>query len=158
LEDHVVYGQKHLRGGALNCALLDALPDIAFGKCNVEALLSKADEYLEKLTTNNLASIARLALEAGEHGEEMRRFVLSGYPTPLVQLVQAGLKFRASVTGMANSVAMTALEEFRLNKDESYWSITVNHCLEIKLERYAETLETYFGMRIDREQRLLIFV
>jgi hypothetical protein len=157
LTDHSGFGQRHLRGGALKCAILDMLPEIASDGYSIEDLLARANSYLEQLTINNLASIARLA-EAGQHyGAEMATALLPRLPSPLALVVEAGMNFKRVNPG-AVAVPLGELEGYRPNKSDAYWSLTVNHCLDIKIEKYADSLERYFGMKIDRETRMLSFV
>jgi len=156
LTDHAAFGQRHLRGGALKCAILDMLPEIATDDYSIEDLLSRAKEYLEQLTMNNLASIARLAEAGQRYGAEMMNALLPRLPSPLGLVVEAALNFKRA-NPAAVSVPLSELEGYRPNKSDQYWSLTVNHCLAVRIERYADNLERYFGVRIDRERRVLLF-
>lgn len=157
LISHGSNGQKHMRGAALRCAILDALPSIENGTYDAGVLLKLADEYLQRFSVHNLESVARLAVAGQQYGSEMRSVVFPRLPNDLQLVVKAAMEFRRSNPGV-KSIPLQDLEAWRPNKEESvYWSTIVNHLLELSLEKYADILDRYFGMRIDRLARTLYF-
>jgi hypothetical protein len=147
---------KHIRGGALNCAVIDSLPEfVKLRQANLEEipsslvdqLLQKADDYTDKLVNINLESIANIS-KTLESDEQLQTMLFELFPKYLKAIVLAVKKYKESNSSVGKEISLSSLENFYDHDQYSYWSNVECNLAKSNIDLHNSNLDKYFGFKI----------
>jgi len=127
---HFELAYPHIRGAALNCAIIDFIPMLVKVKTTGEEdslliieLLATAEEYLKEIITINLESIANMASAE----EDVTELIFAQLPKYVQELILAVNQFRQKNPTFSREVSLDVIEQHSLNQYYPYFSAVSNH-------------------------------
>jgi hypothetical protein len=155
LDTHGAGANKHIRGGALNCAIVDVLPELIptiqshsqSSKETIDVILQKADNYLNELIRINLESISNI-LETYEKEWQMQKIIFDMFPKYLKNVIRAIKAYKDNNTNAGVEVNLSSLKTSFNQDSQNYWSTVENNLSNCNIEKHNEELDKYFGFRV----------
>ena len=150
LTEHAESGYRHIKGTALNCAIIDLFPKFVKRKIEKKQIdtfetMTKAEAYLAKILVINLESIANMSsLE-----EKILHIIFKQLPEYLKDLVLAVNEYRKEKGNV--KVSLKDLSAYYQGVYYKYWShITniINQTSPSTIRRYNRILEKYWLFRL----------
>ena len=127
---HFELAYPHIRGAALNCAIIDFIPRLVKVKATGEEdsllileLLTTAEKYLKEIITINLESIANMASVE----EDVAELIFTQLPKYVQELILAVNQFRQKNPTFSREVSLDVIEQHSLNQYYPYFSAVSNH-------------------------------
>ncbi|MCW3983198.1 MAG: hypothetical protein NWE96_04305 [Candidatus Bathyarchaeota archaeon] len=156
LRTHGYGAYRHIRGGALNCAIIDMLLEFVNLRQNnagiskeiVEQLLVKADGYVGQLVNINLESIANIS-KTLETEWQFQMMIYEKFPNYLKDIIATLKAYKEqNVEQLGEEVPFAKLEGYFNQDNNRYWSNVECNLANSNIETHNLLLSKYFGFKV----------
>lgn len=155
---HFELGYRHLKGAALNSAIIDVIPRLVKVKVTgkednflIIELLGKAEGYLKEIIAINLESVANMASAEGDIAD----IIFEQLPKYIQELTYAAGEYRKK--GLrSREILVNNLDSYSLKQHFQYMSQVVNALDNISAGKISDNnriLEKYWWFRIVRKEQ-----
>jgi len=159
LTTHFEFAYPHIRGAALNCAIIEFIPRLVKIKATSEEdnlliteLLTTAEKYLEEITTINLESIANMSSAE----QDVNELIFAQLPKYIQELILAVNQFRKKHPVPTREVSIDVFESHLQRTHFDYISQITNNLDNISQETidyYNNLLAKYWWFRIIQKDK-----
>jgi len=158
IRTHSENSYRHLRGGALKCALVDHLPELIFSqqlKENIpEALVNKiiedSENYLKQLIAINVESVGNMT-QLLESEQQVSKIIYQSLPNYIKEIILTVKNYKKITRkeDIPPSINLTNLGSVMTKKYYSYISEVIKMLDRIHdISKYGNYLDKYFGFTI----------
>jgi hypothetical protein len=156
LRTHGYGAYRHIRGGALNCAIMDLLLEfVKLRQANagipqetIDHLIFKANEYTSQLVNINLESIANIS-KTLETEWQLQAMLFQKFPKYLKDTVTTVKAYKdQNKEHVAEEVTFASLEKYFNQTGGNYWSNVECNLSNSNIETHNMILAKYFGFTI----------
>jgi len=160
LQTHGGGGYRHTRGGALNCARIDFMPELvklkstAFGDfpdVRITEILNMADEYLARIVQSNLEAIGNIP-KVLEKESLLQQIIYERMPKYVREILLTVKVFKETAVKCSmeidDEVPFSALKASHQKIHYPYWSNVESSLKLSNIEVHNLYLDNYFGFRI----------
>lgn len=156
LRTHAYGSNRHIRGGALNCAIMDLLLELVklrqanagIPQETIDHLIFKGNEYTSQLVNINLESISNIS-KTLESEWQLQAMLLQKFPKYLKDVVATVKAYKEQNKGnIAEEVTFASLETYFQQTNNNYWSNVECNLANSNIETHNVILGKYFGFQI----------
>ena len=160
---HARGAYQHLRGAAFSCAVVDLIPYLirSMGDGAVDlaadAVIGKAEEYLEQFVNINLVSFANM-VSTLESSEKIKEYLVKSFPNYIKEIIYAVDALRAKEANPPREIPLLNLDPYMLRQWYDHFSEIIDSVLKNsrRWKFYSQQLERYFKFRLRESDKTYI--
>jgi chaperonin cofactor prefoldin len=156
LREFIINGGSHMRGAALNCAIVDNLDKIALKEYKIEDILRDAEKYLNELLRINFNSIETITQNYKKGIEEVQKRIFNTLPTYMKEIMSAIELWRRKLKNEEKEKIAIPYKLYLETipykpQTAQYFSNIIKDAKKANPSKYNDDLKINFGLEIKKE-------
>ncbi|MEM3872976.1 MAG: hypothetical protein QXE05_10505 [Nitrososphaeria archaeon] len=157
-KEFILNGWTHIRGAALNCAIVKNMDKIALKEYEIEDILRDAEEFLTEILRINFNSIQQITATYKQGKEEAAKRTFDILPIYIKEIVSAVELWRRNLKedekSKINLPYRLSLEEIPyIPQNRQYFSSIVLEARKGNPGKHNPELKNYFGFEIEKGEK-----